>query len=130
MRVVREYDLEKVKLAYTDIKNTDVKIYFDITNKKDYTELEQFILTENKKFLNILYVVLKNNYIDTLYKRESKSVSTMKFKDNKRIYCKEIFKDGKKIVMISFFHKKVQRNQSSEQLLNLIKKIETYEYKF
>ena len=47
---------------------------------------------------------------------------------NERIYCKEFFEKGKKVVMITAIAKKVQKND--KVIRNLIDRIGEYEYDF
>lgn len=81
-----------------------------------------------KKFRRILYVVLMNQYDEDLYGREevsnkAKGVTAMKFKGkmNLRIYCKEVVRNGKKVVMVTGLLKKTQKvNKSLKTLLETI----------
>lgn len=88
-----------------------------------------------KKFRRILYVMLRASYDEDLYGREAvsdkaKFITAMKFKGkfNLRIYCKEFFRGGKKIVLIFAFHKKTQK--INKQLRDKLEAIGSYEYKF
>jgi hypothetical protein len=111
---------------------------YDVVNlhRPNVVSLSGFciIIPFNNKFKRILYIILKNEYHEDLYKLEDTHVTAMKFLGRKcknaRIYCKEIFIDGKKIVMVSPYFKKVKKNQDDPGIINIIDKIKTYEYEF
>ena len=89
-----------------------------------------------KRIKTIVAVILRNIYLDNIYKIEDKNVTAIKVKSGisknqeYRIYCREIFQDGKKVVMISPFLKKVNRNQDDKRIIEIINKIKTYNYEF
>ena len=96
-----------------EYRNSNVSLFIDIDNSYDIIEI---ISRRTKKFKMILHYVLSGKYKNDLYSHEIISekvehITAMKFKNgkNERIYCKEIFKDGKKIVMIKAVLKKSQK---------------------
>ena len=90
-------------------------------------------LKNKKKFTRILYTALQGKYNRDIYSKEevsnkAKNVTAMKFKgkENIRIGCKEIFCDGKKIIMVTEFYKKTQKNSKRE--IAIYETIGGYEY--
>jgi hypothetical protein len=89
-----------------------------------------------KKVKRLIAVILRNEYLNSIYKREDKDITAIKLRAGKsgnqnfRIYCKEIYQDGKKVVMITPHIKKVQKNQQDQKILNIIENIKSYEYEF
>lgn len=114
------------------IPNTkNVSLYVDSENKD---EILSFLENHRKKFLRILYVIISGIYNNELYRKETDNITAMKFtgkfSSNTRIYCKEFFQNGKKIVMITLLQKKVQKNQEDKVLQQRLKIIGGYEYEF
>lgn len=115
-----------------ELGGSSVQVVVDAGFSKELLEILSDA-TIRKKFRRILYVVLSNKYDEDLYGREevssrAKGVTAMKFKGkmNLRIYCKEIFKDGKKVVMVTACLKKTQKVNKS--LKTLLESIGGYEY--
>lgn len=134
-RKCREYGLDNFKKEFPELSNSTVRVFYDIEDEKQCRMLVHDIISPfNDKFKRILYIILKNEYHDNLYKIEDTHVTAMKFLgrkcNNARIYCKEIFIDGKKIVMVSPYFKKVEKNQDDPGIISIIEKIKTYEYEF
>ncbi len=81
-------------------------------------------------------VILKNEYHEQIYKREEDDITAIKLmagksgNQNYRIYCREFFKEGKKVVLITPHIKKVQRNQQDQTIVNIIQILKTYDYEF
>lgn len=128
-----EYGLDKFKRQFPELANSTVRVFYDVEDIKQCKELIHDIISPfNEKFKRILSVVLKGDYQDNLYKIEDTNVTAMKFLgkncNNARIYCKEILKNGKKVVMISPYFKKVEKNQDDPSILKIIADIKTYEY--
>ena len=75
-------------------------------------------------------------YPDNIYKKEDRHITAIKIKaglvrnQEYRIYCKEIFQSGKKVVMIAPYLKKVQKNQDDKRIVEIIKSIQSYNYEF
>ena len=67
---------------------------------------------------------------------EDRNVTAIKIKSGivrnqeYRIYCKEIFQDGKKVVMITPYLKKVRKNQDDKRIVDIINSIKSYNYEF
>jgi hypothetical protein len=132
-RKFKEYGLDKFKREFPELANSSVRVFYDNEDEKMLGMLVNEILKPNlKKFRRILAVILKNEYHNDLYKREAENVTAMKFigkqSRNARIYCKEIFAEGKKVVMITPYFKKTQRNQDDHAIMQIIETIKTYEY--
>ena len=95
-------------------------------------------MIRQKKFARILREVLLGNYDDDLYGKEevsskAKNVTAMKFtgSNNYRIGCKEFFKENKKVVMITCFHKKSTKgSKNSKKEIAIYEAIGSYEYAF
>ncbi len=125
--------LSKLKEQYPELCNYTTEIYLDVENLKDANEIKEILETFKKKIKNVFAIIVKGQYNDKLYKKEEKGITAIKLKDktrNYRIYCKEIYKEGKKVVLISPYHKKVQKNQQDEKIINILDKIKSYEYDF
>lgn len=75
-------------------------------------------------------------YLNNIYKIEDSNVTAIKIKSGiirnqeYRIYCKEIFQNGKKVVMITSYLKKVNKNQDDRRIVDIINNIKTYTYEF
>jgi len=114
-----------------------VEIYFDAENPKNFRKIAE-VLTQagEKKVKRLIAVILKNEYYDHIYKKEDGDITAIKLmagkskNQNYRIYCKEIFKDGKKVVLITPHIKKVQKNQQDQTIINIIQILKNYEYEF
>ena len=136
-RKVNKYNTELFKKALPELQNSMVEIYFDAENPKNFQEIAE-VLTQagEKKVKRLMAVILKNEYYDHIYKKEDGDVTAIKLmagrskNQNYRIYCKEIFKEGKKVVLITPHIKKVQKNQQDQTIVNIIQIIKTYEYEF
>lgn len=137
VRKIKIFDTTNFRKEVAEISNSNVEIYFDIENDKVYKDILKVLENAGRKRLKtIVAVILRNIYLDNIYKIEDKNVTAIKIKSGiarnqeYRIYCREIFRDGKKVVMISPFLKKVNRNQDDKRIIELINKIKTYNYEF
>lgn len=136
-RKVNKYNTETFKKALPELQNSVVEIYFDVENPKNLQKIAD-VLTQagEKKVRRLIAVILKNEYYDHIYKKEDGDITAIKLmagkskNQNYRIYCKEIFKDGKKVVLITPHIKKVQKNQHDQTILNIIQILKNYEYEF
>ncbi len=126
--------LEDNKNSFKDIKLIDVELYIDSKNSK---EIIAFLKNEQhkKKLKDILYYILQGKTSDGLYRKEgvstkAKDITAMKFsgKLNPRIYCKEFFKKGKKIVMIVLLDNKNFQKANNKSLKPKLESIGGYEY--
>ena len=132
-RKFEEYGLDRLKTKFPEIADSEVRIFFDTDDKDQLAMMVHDIIKPyNEKFRLILVLILKNQYLDHLYKIEDTNVTAIKFigkkYNNARIYCKEIFKNGKKVVMISPYFKKVQKNKDDPHIKKIIEDIKSYEY--
>ncbi len=111
--------------------NNSVTFYVDNENGEDI--LKVLTNNKNKKRLLIIFdTIMNNKYRDDIYGKENisekaKNITAMKFiNENLRIYCKELYKDGKKIIMIITYKKKTQK--IDKKLKTIIETIGGYEY--
>jgi hypothetical protein len=132
-----KYDTTKFKEEIPELTSSNVEIYFDVENGKNYKEILEILeLAGSKKLKRIIAVILSKLYLENIYKREDKNITAIKIKSGivrnqeYRIYCKEIFQDGKKVVMVSPYLKKVNRNQDDKRIVEIIEKIKSYNYEF
>lgn len=132
-----KYDTKKFKEEFPEIANSKVEIYFDIENDKNYRDIIRVLENAGSKRLKlIIAVILRNMYPDKIYKMEDRNVTAIKIKSGivrnqeYRIYCKEIFRDGKKVVMITPYLKKVSKNQDDKRIVDIINSIKSYNYEF
>lgn len=137
IRKLLKYNTDQFKKEFPELQNSPVEIYFDAENQKDFQKISEILLQAGaKKVKRIMAVILRNEYYDHIYKLEDKNITAIKLtagkskNQNYRIYCKEIFKDGKKVVLITPHIKKVETNQQDQAIVNIIEKIKTYEYEF
>ena len=137
IRKCERYDLTSFKEALPELENSTVEIYIDshsTKNKKDVINVLSG--AGSKRLRRIFAVILKNEYLDNIYKREDKHITAIKLKSgiaknqNFRIYCKEFYKNGKKVVLITPHLKKVQKNRDDEKILSIIDSIKKYDYEF
>lgn len=136
-RKVNKYNTELFKRALPELQNSMVEIYFDAENPKNFQEIAEVLKQAgSKKVKRLMAVILKNEYHELIYKREDGDVTAIKLmagksgNQNYRIYCRELFKDGKKVVLITPYIKKVQKNQQDQTIINIIQTIKTYDYEF
>lgn len=136
-RKVNKYDTETFKRALPELLNSMVEIYIDVENPKKFREIADILnQAGGKKVKRLIAVILKNEYHEHIYKREDGDVTAIKLmagksgNQNYRIYCREIFKEGKKVVLITPHIKKVQKNQQDQTIINIIQTIKTYDYEF
>ncbi|MDO1513523.1 hypothetical protein Q2T41_12740 [Maribacter confluentis] len=136
-RKIEKINTDKLKESIPELRNSSVEIYIDAENSKDKREIEKQLGFAGRSRINTIFgCILRCDYINSIYKREAKGVAAIKIKGGKsknqniRIYCKEIFANGKKVVLITSFVKKVQKNVDSQQIQNIISKIQSLEYKF
>ena len=140
VRKSQKYNITDFLKFYPEFSKSNIEIWIDEKNAQD---IKKFLTSKKKngefkhqkRFRVILWHILNNQYENEIYRSEkmskkSRNVTAMKFKDqlNTRIYCKEIFQDGKKIVMIVKYSKKVQEND--KRIKNLVETIGGYEYEF
>lgn len=132
-----KYDTTKFKEEIPELTSSNVEIYFDVENGKNYKEILDILeLAGSKKLRRIIAVILSKLYLENIYKREDKNITAIKIKSGivrnqeYRIYCKEIFQDGKKVVMVSPYLKKVNRNQDDKRIVEIIERIKSYNYEF
>lgn len=132
-----KYDTTKFKEEIPELSSSNVEIYFDVENGKNYKEILDILEhAGSKKLKRIIAVILSKLYLENIYKREDKNITAIKIKSGivrnqeYRIYCKEIFQDGKKVVMVSPYLKKVNRNQDDKRIVEIIEKIKSYSYEF
>jgi hypothetical protein len=124
---------------YPEILDTKVELRID---EKNSEEILSFIVKQDnkgkylhiKKFARILREIALGNYNDDLYRKEppeGKNVTAMKLKgkENIRIVCKELFCENKKVVMVTYFHKKSTKGKNiSKKDLAIYEAIGGYEY--
>ena len=109
-----------------ELAGSEIELRMDENNAEDIIKFlletdKNGKLIHKKKFQRILYTVLSGHYNSELYDREevstkAKNVTAMKFKGklNFRIGCKVITCTNKKVIMVSLFHKKTQKNSKKE----------------
>lgn len=131
------YDTKKFREELSEIANSKVEIYFDIKNDKNYRDIIKILENAGQKRLKLIVaVILRNMYLNNIYKIEDSNVTAIKIKSGiirnqeYRIYCKEIFQNGKKVVMITSYLKKVNKNQDDRRIVDIINNIKTYTYEF
>lgn len=136
-RKVNKLDTETFKRALPELQNSMVEVYIDAENQKNFQEIAEVLKQAgSKKVKRLMAVILKNEYHELIYKREEDDVTAIKLmagksgNQNYRIYCREIFKDGKKVVLITPHIKKVRKNQQDQSIINIIQTIKTYDYEF
>lgn len=139
-RKCRQYDVNNFLTGFPELAERNIEVWIDTDNADD---ILAFILAKKKdggykykkKLQRILYLVFSNTYAKDLYTKENisdntKDVTAMKFKgksaDNTRIYCKEIYRNGKKVVMVV----KYDKDEFDKKTKNIIEKIGGYEYEF
>ena len=134
-RKVERIDTTKIRNDVPELKHSKVEIFIDAENQKIKKKIESLLRSAGRKKLNTIFgCILRCEYHRAIYKREGKGVTAIKLiggkskNQNIRIYCKEFHENGKKVVMVTSVIKKVQKNQESEQILNIIDKISKLEY--
>lgn len=134
-RKVEKIDANKLKEALPELKNSTVEIYIDCENQKSKNEIIQILSYAGRKRINtILGCILRGAYNNSIYKKEGKGVAAIKLKGGKsknqniRIYCKEFYRNGKKVVMVTPLVKKVQKNRKSKTILNIVSTVQKLEY--
>lgn len=137
VRKVNKYNTELFKKALPELQNSMVEVYIDVENPKNFQEIAEVLKQAgSKKVKRLMAVILKNEYHELIYKREEDDVTAIKLmagksgNQNYRIYCRELFKEGKKVVLITPHIKKVQKNQQDQTIINIIQTIKTYDYEF
>jgi hypothetical protein len=120
-----------------ELRNSTVEVYIDAENPKKFQEIAEVLKQAgSKKVKRLMAVILKNEYHEQIYKREEDDITAIKLmagksgNQNYRIYCREFFKEGKKVVLITPHIKKVQRNQQDQTIVNIIQILKTYDYEF
>lgn len=136
-RKVNKFNTETFKKALPELQNSMVEVYIDAENPKNFQEIAEVLKQAGpKKVKRLMAVILKNEYHELIYKREDGDVTAIKLmagksgNQNYRIYCREIFKEGKKVVLITPYIKKVQKNQQDQSIINIIQILKTYDYEF
>lgn len=136
-RKLLKYNTDPFKNESSELQNSKVEIFLDAENQKDFQKIVEVLKQAGaKKVKTIMAVILKNEYYDHIYKIEDKNVTAIKLKagksknQNYRIYCREFFTEGKKVVLITPYIKKVQKNQDDQIIINIIETIKTYDYEF
>ncbi len=134
-RKVEIINTSKLKEAIPELKNSDIEVYLDAENEKSKKQIIQILHEAGRKKVNtILGCILRGAYNNSIYKKESKGVAAIKISGGKsknqniRIYCKEFYNNGKKVVMVTPIIKKVQENRKSEKILNIVSTIEKLKY--
>lgn len=134
-RKVQEINTAKLRDGIPELQDSIVRIYIDIENNKSKKEIEKILTQAGTKKLNTIFgCMLRGSYMNSIYKRETKGVTTIKLKggasknQNLRIYCKEFYDNGKRIIIVTPLIKKVQKNADSERIINIIEKIKGLEY--
>jgi hypothetical protein len=113
-----------------------ISVYYDCKNED---EIEALFKDQKlkKRMKVVLTYVLNGIYFDDFYSFEevsskAKSVTAMKIKlkgyANIRVVCKEFFKNGKKIVVVTIVDKKTQK--VNKKLKELYERVGGYEYEF
>lgn len=136
-RKINKYNTELFKKALPELRNSTVEVYIDAENPKKFQEIAEVLKQAgSKKVKRLMAVILKNEYHEQIYKREEDDITAIKLmagksgNQNYRIYCREFFKEGKKVVLITPHIKKVQRNQQDQTIVNIIQILKTYDYEF
>jgi hypothetical protein len=134
-RKVLRYDTDQFKNEFPELKNSIVEIYLDAEDQKNLQKIGEALKQAGaKKIKTVMAIILKNEYYDHIYKIEDKNVTAIKLKagksknQNYRIYCREIFKEGKKVVLITPYIKKVEKNQEDPTIIRIIETIKNYDY--
>lgn len=131
-RKIVEYNLAGIKGIYPDLSFSKVRLFIDMDNHRKANEITNVLAQYKKKFHRALWVMLNNKYDKDLYSQEGKDVTAIKFKGkfkrNLRIYCREVFQDGKKIILITTYKKEVYENSDDESIRQIIKNIKDYQY--
>jgi hypothetical protein len=134
-RKVEQIDTSKLKDDFPELRDSKVRIFLDAENSRDKQRIETLLQSAGRKKLNTIFgCILRCNYLNKIYKREAKGVTTIKFKGGKsknqnvRIYCKEFHNNGRVVVLVTPFVKKVSKNVESEKILHIIEKITNLEY--
>lgn len=115
----------------------NVEVHFDEDAEK---EIVAFLAADSarlKKFRRILAVIMTGKYNKDLYGKEdvsgvAENVTAMKFKTkpNSRIYCKEFFKNGKKVVLIELLANKDTQKASDKKIKSRLEAIGRRHYEF
>lgn len=136
-RKVNKFNTDAFKRALPELQNSGVEVYIDAENPKKFQEIAEVLMQAGaKKVKRLMAVILKNEYHEQIYKREDGDITAIKLMSGKsgnqnyRIYCREIFKEGKKVILITPHIKKVQKNQQDQTITNIIQTIKTYDYEF
>lgn len=132
-----KYDTDGFRKEIPELRNSRVEIYFDTENEANFYQIKRVLENAGSKRLRtIISVILRNLYLNNIYKREDRNITAIKIKSGLvrnqeyRIYCKEIYHNGKKVVMITPYLKKVQKNQDDKRIVDIINTIKTYTYEF
>lgn len=118
--------------SFPEFENTNIELYLDTENA---IEILDYLETRKKKFKMILYHIFSQKNDEDFYGKEdvsekAKFITAMKFSssENVRIYCKEFFIGGKKIVMIQ---KKLKKTNKVNKALKIhLETLGGYEYEF
>jgi len=124
-----KYDIGDILKEFNISNDFNIEFYIDVKEEK---AIRKFLITQRKRLRIILYHIIKNLPNNDIYGSEPFGLKAMKFRsiNNARIYCKEIFRDNKKIVLIHFLRNKTFQRASNKKLINKLKSISEYEFKF
>jgi hypothetical protein len=132
-----KYNTDSFKKEIPELQNSEVEIYIDTEDGAITKQIAEVLKQGGaKRVKRIIAIILRNEYVDSIYKREDKNVTAIKINagkagnQNYRIYCKEVYQNGKKVVMITPHIKKVQKNQQDPKIIKIIERIKTYNYEF
>jgi hypothetical protein len=135
-RQVEKYDLSPILKIYPELRTSNVEVYIDVENKKEAQKIKSFLKVEKnlRKFRRIIYEILNHRYNDSLYQKVKgfKDVAEMrfpgKFIGNARIYCKDLNKEGKTVIMISLFKKTQKGIKDDADTKSICERISKYNY--
>ncbi len=111
-------------------------IYIDSINSKEILDYIKQDKRHKRKFNDIVEIVLENLHNNHLYKMEKidknvKNIWAMRFfvgQENDRIYCKEIGKDGTKMVIMGILHLSKKNDKLNAKQKAEITTLSNYEY--
>jgi hypothetical protein len=123
------YDISELLEEFEIDNPLKIEFYVDKKNEK---KISSFIRTNRKRFRRIIARIIQNKVIDDLYGPEPYGLKALKFKGsilNSRIYCKEFFNNGKKIVLIHLVKNKTSQ-KVNKRILQKLESISQYQYNF
>jgi bifunctional DNA-binding transcriptional regulator/antitoxin component of YhaV-PrlF toxin-antitoxin module len=125
-----KYNIESLTEGFGIQNGYPVEIFIDSEGE---AEINAFLKKNQKKFRMILYSIIEGRYPEHLYRREPHNTTAMKFNagsTNPRVYCKEYFNNGKKVVMIMLLENKDFQKANNKKLEPKLKLISEYQYDF